>query len=311
MAQESSLNDIAQEGADMASHHVAEQKVWDFFVDLFDGNEYASAGACGNMQHESGLYTDNAENAWNSMTGHSDEWLTERINNNLTGESPSISLSTFLQRSWWVNSIGFGYGLSQWTGSGRRTMLWNRTIDEGLPIDDEDAQLEYIRWEFTEGSYKSVRTAMINATSVEEATRIYCNRYEVGAWSQDRLTQANRFYDTYSGSSGDYYHLYINVTGNGTATVSPSRVEVGDYYTLTCTPASGETLLDIIARETATGMVVAIPVVTGAQTIEMRSSSDIVFDISFSGTPPVPPVPPAKRKKKGMPIWEYPRFKRR
>lgn len=45
---------VQEEVEEMASHHVSEQKVWDFFVSLFNGNEYAAAGACGNMQSESG-----------------------------------------------------------------------------------------------------------------------------------------------------------------------------------------------------------------------------------------------------------------
>ena len=296
----------------MASHHVSEQKVWDFFVNLFNGNEYAAAGACGNMQHESGLYTDNAEYDWNNTTGYSDEWLTTRINNYITLTNPYIDLATFLQRSWWVNDIGFGYGLSQWTGSGRRTMLWNRTIDQGIDIDNEDAQLAYIRWEFTEGSYQSVRSNMIQATSVEQATRIYCNQYEVGSWSRNRLTYANRFYNTYHSTTGDY-HIYVSVTGNGTAYVVPTTVNIGDDYVLTVTPASGESLVDIVAREIDTGLSVAVAVQTGSQTIPMRSNSDIQIDVTFTGTTPPPPPPPPvyKTEKTGMPIWMYPRFKRR
>lgn len=296
----------------MASHHVSEQKVWDFFVTLFNGNEYAAAGACGNMQHESGLYSDNAENSWNDMTGHSDEWLTERINNNLTGESPVVTLSEFLQESWYVNNYGFGYGLSQWTTSGRRTALWNRTISAGYDIDNEDKQLEYIQYEFTEGAYSSVRTAMINATTIREATRIYCNRYEVGSYNTNRLTYAQYFYDTYAGGTTGEYHISVVVEGNGTAYVVPSYVNYDDTYDLTVLPASGESLVDIIAREVDTGMVVAITVQTGTQTIPMHSNSDIIITVTFTGDTPTPPTPtPTKKAKKGMPIWMYPMFKRR
>ena len=76
----------------MASNRLSDQDAWNFFYDLFGGNEYACAGACGNMMWETGLYTDNAENKWNEKTGHSDEWLTDRINNNLTGTCNCIIL---------------------------------------------------------------------------------------------------------------------------------------------------------------------------------------------------------------------------
>lgn len=285
----------------MASHHVSEQKVWNFFMSIFGNNEYAAAGACGNMQHESGLFSDNAENAWNNLTGHSDEWLTQNINDG------TIDLTEFLQRSWWVNSYGFGYGLSQWTDTTRRTMLWNRTRGVGLDIDNEDAQLNYIRWEFTDTSsyYNQFLQGMIDCTSVEEATRYYCANYEVGAWSSNRLTFANYFYNTYgSGATGDY-RIFLTVDGNGTATVVPPTVNTGDTYDLTCTPASGETLLDIIAVETDTGMSVAIPVQTGTQTIPFNSSSDISIRVIFSGTPPTP----TRYDEHRMPIWMYPFMK--
>lgn len=287
----------------MASHHVSEQKVWDFFMSIFDNNEYAAAGACGNMQHESGLYSDNAENLWNTTFGHSDEWLTQNINNG------TIDLQTFLQRSWWVNNYGFGYGLSQWTDTTRRTLLWNRTIGAGLDIDDEDAQLGYIRWEFTDPSshYSQYRQGMINCTSVYDATRYYCSNYEVGAWNSNRLTFAQYFYDTYASGSGAY-RIYLSVYGNGTASVVPTSLNTGDTYDLTCTPASGETLIDIVAVEIATGQYIAIPVQTGTQTVPFNSSSDISIEVTFSGTPPVPPQP-LKSTNHTMPIWMYPFMK--
>lgn len=282
-------------GDNMASHHVSEQKVWDFFVALFDGNEYAAAGACGNMQVESGLCSDNAENLWNQRTGHSDEWLTSNINDG------TIDLTTFLQRSWWVNAYGFGYGLSQWTTSARRTMLWDRTITLGLDIDDEDAQLGYIQWEFTDGPYSSVRTAMIAATSIEEATRIYCDRYEVGTWTTARLTNATHFYDTYA--TGDTRKfITVRTSGNGTAVANPNRANAGETIELTCTPATGESLLDIIGT-TVTGYSVALAVQL-YQTFPMPSES-MYIDVEFTGTPPTPPTPTGI-KRKGMPIWMYP-----
>ena len=306
MAQQSSSElTVLESELNMASHHVSEQKVWDFFMSLFNNNAYASAGACGNMQWESGLYSDNAENTWNDLTGKSDEWLTTNINNG------TINLATFLQRSWWVNAYGFGYGLSQWTTTTRRTRLWERTIDNGLDIDDEDAQLAYIYWEFTEGGWQDVRTHMIGATSVYTATRIYCSEYEVGGWNEKRYTDANGnkgamyFYNTYSGSTG--YHINVNTTGNGTAFVVPTVVDIGDTYDLTVTPASGESLIDIVATEDATGMYVAIPVQTGTQTILMNSASNITIDVSFTGIPPTPPIP--VEEDGNMPIWMYPFMK--
>ena len=284
----------------MASHHVDRRKVWDFFYVLYQGNEYACAGACGNMQHESGLYSDNAENLWNSRTGHSDEWLTENINNG------TIDLTTFLQRSWWVNAYGFGYGLSQWTTTTRRTMLWDRTIGAGLDIDDEDAQLSYIYWEWTAGSWSQYLNGMINATSVEQATRYYCTNYEGGAWSSDRLTQAWNFYNEFAGTPAQY-NINITVQGNGTAVASPPNPSAGDTVTLTCTPASGETLDDIIATDYE-GHSFAL-YVQQVQQFTMPAYS-LFITVVFSGTPPTPPTPTYNGiQRKRLPIWMYPRLR--
>jgi len=287
----------------MASHHVSEQKVWDFFMSIYDNNEYASAGACGNMQHESGLYSDNAENSWNNLTGHSDEWLTENINDG------DITLSQFLQRSWWVNDYGFGYGLSQWTDTTRRTLLWNRTIGQGLDIDDEDAQLGYIEWEWTDPSshYNQYLQGMINCTSVEEATRYYCSNYEVGAWNSERLRYANYFYDTYaSGTAQNTIH--VSYSGNGTAYVSKVHPEDGESFTLYAHPASGETLIDIRAWD-ANGYSIAMEQTEEwSYTYNAGWGTHISISVEFSGTPPVPPTP-SSRDKHHMPIWMYPIFR--
>ena len=298
---------------------VSDQDIWNFFLNLFGGNEYAAAGACGNMQSESGFLTDNAENAWNSKTGHSDEWLTTRINNNLTGADPKISLAQFLQKSWWVNSYGFGYGLSQWTTTDRRTNLWNRTIGSGIPIDSIQAQLDYIKWEFTEGSWAGVRTAMMGATSVEEATRIYCRQYEGGAWSTSRLTNANNFYNNFAGQSSGYpirLHaqgncnpfatLHLNDTINQQIFYADDGVDIfihanvgeGDYFEIWTVDSGG----------------VTIDVETSENTFFTMHANAVDITAHATGTtpepPPYPPVPPTPilnpTKLHRMPIWMYP-----
>ena len=311
MAHESNLKPIAQESElEMASHHVSELKVWNFFMGLFNGNEYAAAGACGNMQWESGLYSDNAENSWNKKFGLTDEWLTEQIN---TGQ---MTLATFLQQSWWVNNYGFGYGLSQWTDTTRRTKLWNDfTIGQGYNIDDEDKQLDYIEWEFTSPNshYSQFRQGMIDAQSIHEATVYYLNNYEIGAWNDKREEYAKHFYYTYGSSAG--LSIQTGSTGNGTISVSDRTPQAGDTITLRCIPAAGETLLDIEARIISSGQAMALSV-TEIQTFPMPNESVYIF-ATFSGTTPPTPYPPQPyppyiiNTSKSMPIWEYPVIKNR
>lgn len=302
---------------------ISDQDIWNFFLNLFGGNEYASAGACGNMQAESGFYTNNAENSWNSKTGHSDEWLTTRINNNLTGADPRISLTEFLQKSWWVNPYGFGYGLSQWTTSERRTLLWNRTIGSGIPIDDTGAQLDYIKWEFTEGRWAGVRTALMQCTSVDQAVKIYCNQYEGGTPNQSRYTYAHDFYDRFAGQ-GTGYAIRLHAQGNcnpfatlhlndtidqqifyadeGVDIFIHANVGEGDYFEVWTVDSGG----------------VNIDVVTSENTFFTMHANAVDITAHATGTtpepPPYPPVPPVPilypNKRHHMPIWMYPSLRK-
>lgn len=303
---------------------ISDQDIWNFFLNLFGGNEYASAGACGNMQHESGFYSNNAENKWNDNTGHSDEWLTTRINNNLTGTDPKISLEEFLQRSWWVNGYGFGYGLSQWTDTERRTRLWNRTIGSGIPIDNIQAQLDYITWEFTEGRWAGVRTAMMQCTSVDQAVQIYCRQYEGGSPNQNRYTFAHDFYDRFAGQ-GTGFPITITANGNckpfatlhlnegidkqifyaeaGTDVFIHANVGEGDYFQLWVADYPSTLVIDVT---------------TGANTFFTMPNSKVNITCQCTGStpepPPYPPVPPTPIlnpiKRKRMPIWMYPCLRR-
>ena len=237
----------------MASHYINPQDIWNLFYDIYGGNEYACAGAMGNMQAESGLYSDNAENSWNSLTGKTDEWLTQEIN---TGQ---IDLNTFLQRSWYVNRYGFGYGLSQWTDSARRTKLWNFTIDQGLDIDSQVGQFNYIRWEWLDSSshYHQYLNYMMNCTTVLQATRYYCEHYEVGAWNQSRYTYAQNWYNTFAGSHGSGNPITVVVSGNGTGYTVPTHGEYLDPIAVYFTAGSGDTCTDLEVRETVSGMSIA------------------------------------------------------
>lgn len=268
----------------MASHYINPQDIWNLFYTIYDGNEYACAGAMGNMQAESGLYSDNAENLWNQQTGHTDEWLTQGINDG------TITLNDFLQTSWYVNRYGFGYGLSQWTDSSRRTKLWEFTIDQGLDIDSQLGQFNYITWEWTntDSYYNQFLSYMKSCTTVEQATRYYCSHYEVGSWNSNRLTYAQNWYDTFAGQQHDEYYIDLQTIGNGSATVSPSHAQTGEQITLDVTPAIGETLIDIEGRMMGSGQAIALSVQTGTQYFSMPNGNMYII-VTFSGTSPIPP----------------------
>lgn len=304
----------------MASNRLSDQTAWDFFYDLFGGNEYACAGACGNMMWESGLYSDNCENSWNSKTGISDEQATRNCNDG------TWDLNYFLydnttpstRSKWWVNPIGFGYGLSQWTSVDRRTKLWNRTIAQGIDIDNQQAQLDYIRWEFENG-WSTVRTQLMRATSVYEATKIYCNGYEGGAWTSTRQTYAQDFYDRFAGT-GSGYTINIIIDGNGDAFANMHlqdltnriyRAEAGEDVFIHAIAGAGDYFL--LWTSDYGGAVIDVD--TNLNTFFTMPASRVDITAHFTGETPEPPTPPepppyiGRYKKHHMPIWEYPMFR--
>lgn len=294
----------------MASHYISRQDIWNFFYALFSNNAYAAAGACGNMQWESGLASDNAENSWNNKTGHSDEWLTERINNG------TIDLATFLQTSWYVNNWGFGYGLSQWTTSDRRTLLWNRTIGQGLDIDNIQAQLDYIEWEFTIGRWTGVRNVLIQTNNVHDATYIYCDQYEGGSWTSTRETYATSFYNEFANLPTNTYPIHITIDGNGEADASVNEVvrpyaTAGDLVTIWAHPFDDDYFL-LWTVDSPQSLTLDRPVTDTTNTFTMPAQK-VDLTAHFTGTtpepppyPPVPPTPVLNPKFKKMPIWMYP-----
>ena len=313
---------------------VSDQDIWNFFLNLFGGNEYAAAGACGNMQHESAFLTNNCENSWNK--NHlSDEAATEKIN------SGEWDLNYFLYDSasppryvgWWVNKYGWGYGLSQWTTTERRTELWNRTRSKGLGIDDAGAQLQYISDEFTGVAhaqnsairdYSGVRAALMAATSVDQAVDIYCRQYEGGAPNSKRSEYAWDFYNRFAGT-GTGYEIVITANGNcrpfatlhldegiekqifyadeGTDVFIHANVGEGDYFQLWIADSPSSLIIDV---ETSPNTFFTMP--ASKVNITCQCTGETPEPAPYPPVPPTPILEPYKPPHR-MPIWMYPMFR--
>ena len=130
----------------------------------------------------------------------SDEQYTERINSNQYSEAQFMSDSG-------------GYGLAQWTSSGRKQGLYRFVKDKGVGIDDENAQVEYLIGELTPGgngyatyqlmTYNGYSPSdWINAESVEEATIAFCWTFERPGTPnmQARIDAALSYYEQFKDS---------------------------------------------------------------------------------------------------------------
>lgn len=207
-----------------------------------------------------------------------------------------------------VGSPTDGYGLIQWTNTSATTIYENTLIAwvhdtyGDYDWEDGDRQVVFIDTDDASGwiptstyplSYSEFK---VSTESISYLTRAYFHNRERGTWSSYRITYANHWNEYFGGATT--LSVTLSVSGNGTASVSNTTPVEGEEVTLTCIPASGETLEDIISYTIISGQSVAFAV-QEVQTFTMPSESIIIY-VTFSGTPPVPP-PPITRSK--MPLY--------
>ena len=149
-------------------------------------NDYAIAGLVGNIYAESRLKPINLQNSCNNRLGLTDEQYTAAVDNG--------TYTSFAGDS-------AGYGLCQWTSSGRKQGLYNYCKGVGRSIGDIDAQLEYLWLELNNG-YKSVLKALQSARTVDEAARVVMLKFERPA-DQSEAKQLVRV-----GYGLDFYNIY-------------------------------------------------------------------------------------------------------
>lgn len=163
-----------------------ESRIWYYLLELI-GNEYGVAGMMGNLQCESGLRPNNLQNTYEKSLGMNDIQYTAAVDNGS-----------------YTNFVGdkAGYGLAQWTSSGRKQGLLNMKNTRGCSIADLYLQLDWLRHELST-SYKSVLDSLKRATSVYEATvvvltKFECPRDQSDAVKQQRTKYSQHFYDKYA-----------------------------------------------------------------------------------------------------------------
>lgn len=305
MAQENSLLPIAQESEEEMPYENFQENaytrtIWNYLMGVIN-NEKGVAGMMGNLYQESHCYP-------NMLYGDSAPPTNNSIDYTTRVDSHEMSRATFISSR--------AYGLAQWLSRDRKANLYdapwttNGQPSAGNSIGSLSRGLAMINYELNNG-YTSTLHALQNANDVDVATERVFTLYEGAGDSTlgQRQHFAGQIYNTYSQGGGGDCYVSLTVYGNGTATVIPQYVTAGQDITLTCTPAQGEQLLDIEAREVASGQAIAVSVVTGSQIIPINADAYII--VTFSGespTPPVPPTPtqPTQQQRKKMPIWMYP-----
>ena len=117
------------------------------------GNEYGVAGLMGNLLSESGLRSDNMENAYESQLGYNDGTYTNFCEDHV------------------------GYGLAQWTASSLKTRLFAYAKERGMSIGDWQMQCDFLVKDFEE-NYSALWTVLKNATNIREASDMVLLKFE-------------------------------------------------------------------------------------------------------------------------------------
>lgn len=163
-----------------------EKRMWDYLLDKL-GNEYGVAGLMGNIYAESGLRSNNLQNAYETKLGYTDATYTTAIDNG--------SYTNFVHDS-------AGYGLAQWTYYSRKQALLDYAKASKKSIGDYEMQLGFLYKELS-GSYASVLSELKNAKTVLAASNAVLTKFErpadMGTAVQNkRASFGQKYYDKYA-----------------------------------------------------------------------------------------------------------------
>lgn len=163
-----------------------ERRMWDYLLDKL-GNEYGVAGLMGNIYAESGLRSNNLQNAYETKLGYTDATYTTAVDNG--------SYTNFVHDS-------AGYGLAQWTYYSRKQALLDYAKTSKKSIGDYEMQLSFLYKELS-GSYASVLSELKNAKTVLEASNAVLTKFErpadMGTAVQNkRASFGQKYYDKYA-----------------------------------------------------------------------------------------------------------------
>jgi len=135
-----------------------ELAIWNYLIDL-TGNSQGAAGIMGNLYAESGLSSTNLQNTYEALLGYDDDTYTQAVD--------SGSYLNFVSDS-------AGYGLAQWTYSGRKEKLLSFVQSQGKSVGDLHMQLDFLAKELAEGG---LLKAFCAVSTVEKASEIMLTNF--------------------------------------------------------------------------------------------------------------------------------------
>lgn len=120
-------------------------------------------------------------------------------------DSGDISEAEFIHPRQYTNqSHQYGYGLAQWTTSGRKQSLYDLCKDDGVSIGNLHAQLSYLYSEFI-STWTGIWIILCSTESTDDASDIVLMKYECPANAESykaiRREYAKQIYKHYTGDN--------------------------------------------------------------------------------------------------------------
>lgn len=140
---------------------MTKKEMFDYFLNAGYTPE-GVAGLMGNLRAESALNPINLQNSGEKRIGMTDAEYT-------------VAVDSGAYTKFTTDSIG--YGLAQWTSSGRKAALLAFAKEKGKSIGDAGMQIEFIVHEMST-SYKNVEKVLKSAKTVKEASDVVVKKYE-------------------------------------------------------------------------------------------------------------------------------------
>lgn len=197
------INAFAEES--YAADTTNSDAIYAYLTQTMGLNTAAACGVMANIYAESAMMPNNLQNTYNKSLGLSDDEYTGLVDSSSTG---AYTASGGASKNFKTDSAG--YGLCQWTSSGRKTNLFNTVKGAGKSVADLQTQMAYLNSELN--SYPQVLVTLQNVPNTAAGAYIaaseFCLSFEVPA--NTVATAASRgktcldnYWNTYSGSSSD------------------------------------------------------------------------------------------------------------
>lgn len=212
----------------------------------FIGNEYGVAGLMGNLYAESGC------KPWACEPSRPQTTCSVYISRVNSGE---ITRAQFIgggcsPEGGYISSPK-GFGLAQWTSTGRKAGLYDESPVSSVSIADLDRQLSWLRSELS-SSYSSTLSVLRSATSVKEASDYVLihfeapsAQYQTDYWKDIRAGYGQAIYDRYAGSiPSEYKTISIIIEGNGTVTPPGGSGRNGETVSFLASPRDNDSFIE-------------------------------------------------------------------